>query len=54
MEGFEAAKYNELLGLEDKQLTAAVLLPVGYRSEDDATQAYKKVRKDKQTLFTHL
>ena len=54
MEGFEAEKYNEILGLNDKNLSAAVLLPIGYRSEEDDTQHYAKVRKSKETLFTHL
>ena len=54
MEGFEVEKYNEILGLSKKGLTAAVLLPVGYRSEEDATQHLAKVRKSKEELFTHI
>jgi nitroreductase len=52
MEGFEADKYNEILGLNDKNLYAAVVLPIGYRSEEDATQHLPKVRKSKEELFT--
>ena len=52
MEGFEADKYNEILGLSDKNLNAAVVLPIGYRSEEDATQHLPKVRKSKEELFT--
>ena len=52
MEGFEADKYNEILGLNDKNLNAAVVLPIGYRSEEDATQHLPKVRKSKEELFT--
>ncbi len=44
MEGFVAAKYDEVLGLAAKGLTTAVLCPVGYRSGDDKYAAKKKVR----------
>jgi len=54
MEGFEAETYNELLGLNKKGLTATVVVPLGYRSEEDETQHYKKVRQSKETLFTHI
>ncbi|MBW8200686.1 NAD(P)H-dependent oxidoreductase [Flagellimonas abyssi] len=52
MEGFESEKYNEILGLEDKNLNAAVVLAIGYRSEEDETQHYAKVRKSTEELFT--
>ena len=52
MEGFEPEKYNEILGLEEKNLNAAVVLASGYRSEEDATQHLPKVRKSKEELFT--
>ncbi len=52
MEGFESDKYNEILGLADKNLNAAVVLAVGYRSEEDETQHLPKVRKSKEELFT--
>ncbi|AEM71182.1 nitroreductase [Allomuricauda ruestringensis DSM 13258] len=52
MEGFESDKYNEILGLEGKNLNAAVVLAVGYRSEEDETQHLPKVRKSKEELFT--
>lgn len=52
MEGFESDKYNEILGLEDKNLNAAVVLAVGYRSAEDETQHLPKVRKSKEELFT--
>ncbi len=54
MEGFEAQSYNELLKLDEKNLNAAVVLAVGYRSEEDDTQHYAKVRKSKETLITHI
>ncbi|PRX53126.1 NAD(P)H-dependent oxidoreductase [Flagellimonas meridianipacifica] len=54
MEGFEPAKYDEILGLKDKGLTSVVVLTVGYRSEEDDTQNYPKVRKSNKELFTHI
>lgn len=51
MEGFESDKYNEILGLKKKGLNAAVIAPVGFRSEEDHTQFRKKVRKPKEVLF---
>jgi len=52
IEGFESEKYNEILGLTEKGLTATVVLPIGYRSAEDKTQTYPKVRKSKEELFT--
>jgi len=54
MEGFEVEKYDEILGLTDKNLSAVVVLPIGYRSEEDATQHLAKVRKTREELFTHI
>ncbi|WP_281540837.1 NAD(P)H-dependent oxidoreductase [Maribacter aestuarii] len=54
MEGFETEKYNDILGLNDKNLNASVVLAVGYRSQEDETQHYPKVRKSTKELFTHI
>lgn len=54
MEGFESDKYNKILGLKEKGLNAAVIAPVGFRSEADHTQFRKKVRKPKELLFQSL
>lgn len=54
MEGFEAESFNKILGLQEKGLNAAVVLAVGYRSKEDKTQYYRKVRKSKKELFTHI
>ena len=51
MEGFDAAQFDEILGLTEKGLKAVVIMPVGYRSEDDATAEYIKVRKNESELF---
>jgi nitroreductase len=54
MEGFEAEAYDKILGLTEKGLTTSVVLPVGYRSDEDETQHYEKVRKSNEELFTHI
>ncbi|WP_298506270.1 NAD(P)H-dependent oxidoreductase [uncultured Maribacter sp.] len=54
MEGFDAEEYNNILGLSDKNLNASVIATIGFRSENDETQHYKKVRKSKENLFTQL
>lgn len=45
MEGFQAEKYDEVLGLKDLNLKSVLVLPVGYRAADDTFQDFKKVRK---------
>jgi nitroreductase/dihydropteridine reductase len=45
MEGFDRAKYDDILMLKDKELKSVLLLPVGYRAEDDVFSGFKKVRK---------
>ncbi len=51
MEGFDPAQYNEILGLNKLNLNASLVATIGYRSEEDATQHYKKVRKSNEDLF---
>lgn len=51
MEGFDPAQYNEILGLNEQNLNAAVVATIGYRSDEDATQHYAKVRKPANELF---
>ena len=51
MEGFDPTQYNEILGLNEQGLNAAVVATVGYRSDEDATQNMPKVRKPQEELF---
>jgi nitroreductase len=53
MEGFDAKKIDKVLGIDGTNLSTAVVAATGYRSEEDAMQHAKKVRKEKQELF-HL
>lgn len=45
MEGFNPVKFDDILGLDAMNLRSVLLLPVGYRAEDDIMSAMKKVRK---------
>jgi len=45
MEGFNPKKFDEILQLKEKNLQSVLLLPVGYRAEDDFMRKLKKVRK---------
>ena len=45
MEGFDRAQFDSVLNLKEKGLKSVLLLPVGYRAEDDMFSGFKKVRK---------
>jgi nitroreductase len=49
MEGFDKAKYNEILGLTDTE--TVIVCPIGQRDWLDEYQHYKKVRKSQTELF---
>ena len=51
MEGFNAAQFDEILGLDEKNLSTVVIATIGYRSENDELQNLPKVRKSKEELF---
>ena len=51
MEGFKSNEFDEILDLSSQNLTSVVLLPVGYRSEEDKYQHKTKVRKPNNLLF---
>ncbi len=51
MEGFSPKAYNEILGLDELNLTATLACPVGFRHKEDAAQFNKKVRKSNEDLF---
>lgn len=45
MEGFDAEKFDRILGLKEKNLSSVVLLALGYRDENnDWNEKLKKVR----------
>ena len=45
MEGFNPQAFDEALKLQDKNLKSVLLLPVGFRAQDDMFSSFKKVRK---------
>lgn len=51
IEGFDAKGYDNILNLEEKGLTSTIVVPIGYRHNDDVTQHWKKVRKTAEELF---
>lgn len=50
MEGFDAEKFDEVLGLKKMNLTATVLCAVGYRASDDVHSQHAKVRFSKSDV----
>jgi len=46
MEGFIPGEYDKVLGLNERGLKSVLVMPVGYRAEDDIFADMKKVRKD--------
>lgn len=51
MEGLDPTKYDEILGLDKSAYATAVVATLGYRSAEDATQKYAKVRFSAQEVF---
>lgn len=45
MEGFNAQKFDEILNLKQHNLKSVLLLPIGFRADDDFMGKLKKVRK---------
>jgi nitroreductase len=54
LEGFNPDKFDEVLGLTAMNLRATSLLVLGYRSAEDATSAYAKVRKDIKDIVVRI
>jgi nitroreductase len=53
MEGFDAAKLDEILGLREKGLRSVTILPLGYRAaEGDWLAPLKKVRRPKEEFVS--
>lgn len=54
MEGFISEKYDAILNLEEKNLTSVLVLPVGFRADDDYMKDLKKVRKQVDEVVLEL
>jgi nitroreductase len=54
MEGFNPTKFDEVLNLKSLNLKSVLLLPVGYRAEDDFMSTLKKVRKPLSKIIIEM
>ncbi|HEY9849058.1 MAG TPA: NAD(P)H-dependent oxidoreductase [Leptolyngbyaceae cyanobacterium] len=54
MEGFNPAKYDELLGLTEQGYSAVVVCPAGYRAADDKYAAMPKVRYPSEEVVQYV
>lgn len=54
MEGFVPSIYDDILNLKALGLKSALLLPVGYRAEDDMFSGFLKVRKNIEDTVIEL
>lgn len=54
MEGFIPDRYDEILNLSSKGLSPVLVLPIGYRAEDDLFSGLKKVRRDIENSIIYI
>ena len=54
MEGIDAGKYDEILGLRDRGFETRVACALGYRAADDYLAPLPKVRYEREELIAHF
>ena len=54
MEGFIPEKYDEILELNQQNLTSVLVLPVGFRANEDYMKDLKKVRKNLNDIVIEI
>ena len=54
MEGFQPSEYDRILELDQHGLQSVLVLPVGYRSQEDIMAAMKKVRRGVSDVVIEL
>jgi len=54
MEGFIPEKYDEVLEFDKHNLTSTLVLPIGYRANDDYMKDLKKVRKNLEEVVLEI
>lgn len=54
MEGFVPDKYDEVLNLNKHNLKSVLVLPVGFRAEDDYMKDLKKIRKNTNDVVIEI
>lgn len=50
MEGFDARVFDQILGLEGTEYQSLVVVALGYRSDQDESATWKKVRRDRAVV----
>ncbi len=51
MEGFKPKEFDQVLGLDELNLSSVLCVPIGYRAEDDANAFRKKIRRSKENFL---
>ncbi len=54
MEGFIPEKIDEILELKKRNLKSVLLLPIGYRADNDVMSKLKKVRKPLEEIVINI
>jgi nitroreductase len=54
MEGFQPAKYSEILKIDKNKLEPVLVLPVGKRDVSDKFATFRKVRKPLNEVILEL
>jgi len=54
MEGFIPEKIDEILKLKKRKLKSVLLLPIGYRADDDLMSKLKKIRKPLEEIIINI
>lgn len=54
IEGFDPKQFDQILGLDDHDLTSVVVVALGYRADDDSYATLEKVRKSKEELYMEI
>lgn len=54
MEGFINEEYDKILDLPDRNLASVLVLPIGYKAEDDFNAKNAKVRRDSENFILKI
>lgn len=54
MEGFDPIGYQKILKLESKNLMPVVILPIGFRSDEEKTASLPKIRKTREEFVLEI
>ena len=54
MEGFISSEYDDILQLSDQNLCSCVVIPIGYRADDDKYSSLKKIRRPLNEMLIEM